>query len=128
MREYPLLKEAGLLIMYVRLRGPKGSRLVRLALDTGATTTMIPPKAALAVGLNPARCTAFRETLTASGKEFIPLVVVPQLRIFESTFRNVSVACHELPAESPIDGLLGLDILSRLRAVIDLPKPSIRIP
>ena len=128
MPEYPLLSEAGLLIVYVRLTGPKGSRLVRLALDTGATATMIPPKAALAIGVNPARSTASRETLTASGKELIPLVVIPRFQIFEETFRRITVACHELPAESPIDGLLGLDLLIRLRAAIDLAKPSIRFP
>ena len=128
MPEYPLLSETGLLISYARLSGPRGSRLVRLAIDTGATTNMLPPKAALAVGVNPGRATTFRETLTASGKELIPLVIVPRLQVFESTFRRVTVACHELPSESPIDGLLGLDILTRLKAVIDLSKLSIRIP
>ena len=128
MPEYPLLREAGLLLVYARLTGPKGSRLVRLALDTGATATMIPPKAALAIGVNPARSTAFRETLTASGKELIPLVIIPKLQIFEAAFRRVTVACHELPAESPIDGLLGLDLLTRLGATIILATSSIVIP
>jgi len=125
--EYPLLREAGLLIVYGRLTGPAGSRLVRLALDTGATATMIPPKAALAIGVNPARSAGFRDTLTASGKELIPLICVPRLQLFESTFHRVTLACHELPSESPIDGLLGLDLLTRLKAVINLTKPSIHI-
>ena len=128
MPEYPLRFEAGLLIVYARLNGFKDSRLVRLALDTGATATMIPPKAALAIGVNPALATAFRETLTASGKELIPVVVIPQLQVFEHVFRRVTVACHELPSESPIDGLLGLDLLTRLNAVINLSKPSVRLP
>lgn len=128
MPEYPLLAEAGLLIVYARLSGRRGSRLVRLAVDTGATATMIPPKAALALGVNPAHASRFRETLTASGKELIPLVVIPRLTIFTTTFRRITVACHELPSESPIDGLLGLDLLTRLRAVIDLITPCIRIP
>lgn len=126
--EYPLFREAGLLLVYVRVSGPKGSRLTRLALDTGATMTMIPPKAALAIGVNPARSTTFRDTLTASGKELIPLVVIPRLQIFERMLRHVTVACHELPSESPIDGLLGLDLLTQLDAVIDLAKPSLRVP
>ena len=126
MPEYPLLREAGLLIVYVRLSGPRGSCLVRLALDTGATATMTPPKAALAVGLHPARARRFREILTASGKEFIPLIVIPRLRIFEKTFRKAVLACHELPSGSPIDGLLGFDLLTRLKAVIDLKRSSIR--
>lgn len=126
--KYPLLFEAGLLIVYVRLQGPRGSRLLRLALDTGATTTLIPPQAALAIGVNPARSRANRETLTASGKELIPLVVIPRVQVFETAFRNLTVACHELPSESPVDGLLGLDILVRLHAVIDLGTRSLHVP
>lgn len=128
MPEYPLLVEAALLIVYAKLTGPRGSRLVRLAVDTGATTTMLPPKAALAIGVNPARAMRSRETLTASGKELIPLIIVPRLQIFEYTFTRVVVACHELPSESPIDGLLGLDLLTRLKATLDLSKPSVLIP
>jgi hypothetical protein len=89
---------------------------------------MIPPKAALAIGVNPARATAFRETLTASGKELVPVVVIPRLQVFEHVFRRVTIACHELPSESQIDGLLGLDLVTRLNAVIDLGKLTVRIP
>lgn len=127
MPEYPLRAEAGLLVVHARIGGPRGSRILRLALDTGATTTMIPPKADLAIGVNPARAVKSRETLTGSGKELIPLIVLPVLRVFEKTFRRVTIACHELPSESPVDGLLGLDLLIRLKAVLDLRKPSIRI-
>ncbi|MBI5244098.1 MAG: retroviral-like aspartic protease family protein [Elusimicrobia bacterium] len=127
MPEYPLLPIAGVLIAYVRVSGPGGSRLLRLALDTGATTTMVPPKAALAIGVTPARATAFRETITASGTECIPLIKIPRFRLFEKDLSGVSVACHALPSESPVDGLLGLDILKRLAAVIDVAKPSLRI-
>ena len=128
MREYPLLREAGLLIVYVRLSGPKGHRLIRLALDTGATTTMVPPHALLAIGVNPAKVSSYHETLTASSRELIPLVVVPELRVFETTFRRVALACHELPSESPVDGLLGLDLLTRLNAALDFTKPCLRLP
>jgi predicted aspartyl protease len=127
MPEYPLFFEAGLLIVYARLGGPRGGCLTRLALDTGATTTMIPTKAALAIGSNPAHATRFREVLTASGKELIPMIVVPRMKIFQKTLLRITVACHELPSESPIDGLLGLDILDKLNAAIDIPNRSIRI-
>ena len=88
---------------------------------------MIPPKAALAIGLHPSRATLFRETLTASGKEFIPMVLIPKIRVFEKTFHRMTVACHELPPESPIDGLLGLDLLTRMKAVLNLNNLSIFI-
>lgn len=128
MPEYPLYFEAGLFLVYARLSGPKGSRLIRLAVDTGATTTMIPQKAALAIGCHPGRATRFRETLTASGKELVPLVVVPTIKLFERTLRRVTVACHELPLESPVDGLCGLDLLTRIKAILNLGTHSIQVP
>lgn len=128
MREYPLVRESGVLIAYVQLMNGKRKRLVRLAVDTGATTTMIPPKAALAIGIHPERSRSSRETITASGKELIPIILLPQLRVFETTLRHLTIVCHELPAESPIDGLLGLDVLTRLRAVLDLGTQAIHIP
>jgi len=72
-REYPLVREADLLIVYARLSGPKGSRLIRLALDTGATTTMVPPHVLLAIGVNPAKVSSYHETLTASSRELVPI-------------------------------------------------------
>lgn len=128
MREYPLLRESGLLIAYVRISGTKGSRLVRLAIDTGATLSMIPPKAALAIGIHPGRATTFRETLTASGAEFIPIVGVQKITLFERSFRHIPFSCHALPSGSAVDGLLGLDLLTLLKAVIDIGKPSILLP
>ena len=125
--KYPLLREAGLFVAHARVSGPKGSRLVRLAVDTGATSSMIPPKIAVAIGVHPARAKTIRETVTVSGKEFIPLVLVPRLRVFESTLRRIPVICHALPLESPVEGLLGLDLLTRLGAVIDLRTSSIRL-
>ena len=127
MREFPLLAEAGLLIAHVRISGPRSSRVLRLALDTGSTSTMIPATAALAIGLPLGRTHLFRETLTVSGREYVPLAIVPSLRLFDTTLRRVQVACHELPLDSPVNGLLGLDLLTRLGAVIDLRKPSICI-
>ena len=128
MPEYPLRYESGLLLAHVRLGGLAGERLLRLALDTGATITMIPPSAALAIGLHPENSKVVREILTASGKEHIPIVVVLRLQIFEKTIRRISVACHDLPPESMIDGLLGLDVLMRLKAKIDLKKRTLSIP
>ena len=88
---------------------------------------MIPPKIAVAIGVHPARAQTVRETVTVSGKELIPLVVVPRVRVFATTFHRIPVICHTLPWESPIEGLLGLDLLTRLGAIIDLRKPSICI-
>jgi hypothetical protein len=89
---------------------------------------MIPPKIAVAIGVHPGRAEMFRDTLTVSGKAVVPVVVVPRLQLFEHTFRRVPLTCHELPAECPLDGLLGLNLLTQLKAVLDLNRRRIRIP
>jgi predicted aspartyl protease len=118
--EFPLLKEGGVLVTAAQVSGPRGSRIIRLALDTGATNTMIPNKAALAVGIHPDRAKMFREVVTANGTVLIPFVRVPRMTLFGKTLRNVILSCHDLPPESPIDGLLGLDLLNLLNALIDV--------
>jgi len=37
------------------------------------------------------------------------------------------LACHELPAESPVDGLLGPEGLTQLQAILNLGKRELMI-
>lgn len=50
--------------------------------------------------------------ITAGGVEYPPVVIVPQVFCLGRRVRFLSVACHDLPPESTVDGLLGLDFLS----------------
>ena len=99
------------LIVYAHLTGTKNA-LVRLLVDTGATYTMIPLKVAMAVGCDPAIATRRIPIVTVSAIEYTPLVTIPSLRCLGYHARNVEVACHDLPPQSAVDGLLGLNVLS----------------
>lgn len=52
MAEWPLPTN-GAIILYVQLVGPRTSRTITMALDTGAILTMIPTETALAIGYDP---------------------------------------------------------------------------
>ncbi len=67
--------------------GPRTSRSLKLAVDTGATYTMLPPDLLLDIG--------YDHTLKCLGLGV----------------RNVEVIAHHLPPESPVEGLLGLNVL-----------------
>lgn len=84
-----------------------------MALDTGAILTMIPIETALAIGYDPATVTKRVELVTASGVELAPQLTVETARCLGQTVRNLQVVCHDLPAQSPVKGLLGLNFLRR---------------
>lgn len=83
-----------------------------MALDTGAVTTLIPVEIALAIGYDPAQVKKRVEVITVSGVEFVPEMTVRAVRCLGQTVRNLNVVCHDLPAQSPVKGLLGLNFLT----------------
>ena len=91
-----LLKNS-VISLYVQLTGPRTFRIIKMALDTGASYTIIPLETAIAIGYNPALSKKHIEITTASG-----VVIVP---------KNFEVICHDLPFQSPVKGLLGLNFL-----------------
>lgn len=105
-----------LLIVYPILKGPRGATALRMVLDTGATTTIIPPKAAVAIGCDPARSSRRVSIITASGLEYLPIVTIPLVDCLGCRIRSFHVVCHDLPPESTVDGLLGLDFLNHVLA------------
>jgi aspartyl protease family protein len=85
--------------------------VLRMLVDTGATYTMIPRQAALAVGLNPSDAARRIPVITASTVEYVPLLHIPVWRCLGLTVQDFELACHDLPPESAVDGLLGLNFL-----------------
>lgn len=101
---------------------------LKLALDTGATYTMIPVEAAIAVGCNPLKPHRKIEITTGSGVEYVSTVLVPKFKAFGVELKKMEVVCHNLPTPSPVEGLLGLNFLTRAKLIIDFSKNSILSP
>ncbi len=87
------------------------SAMLRMVVDTGATYTMIPRKMALAVGLDLSRASRSIPIITASAVEYVPVLHMPHFRCLGIEFRNIEFVCHDLPSQSAVDGLLGLNVL-----------------
>jgi clan AA aspartic protease (TIGR02281 family) len=111
MVKIPLEMKTGVIVFDVLLHGKKDKRLLKMVLDTGATITTIPTEIALAIGSDPAKTKKRIEMITASGIEYVPVVIVPKVTFLGLTVENVEVACLNLPPQSAVSGLLGLNIL-----------------
>lgn len=85
-----------------------------MVVDTGATTTIIPPQIAVAIGCDPAKRSGRTAIITASGLEYLPVVTIPLVECLGYRVRSLKAACHDLPPQSMVDGLLGLDFLSHV--------------
>lgn len=62
----------GLIIVTARLWGPAGDAYVRLALDTGATSTLIRPAHLVYLGYDPGKVARRVRMTTGSGVEYVP--------------------------------------------------------
>jgi len=82
-----------------------------MALDTGASYLMVPWHVIEVLGYAPAKVRKKIGITTASGTEIAPLVTLDRVRVLGKSVANVEAICHDLPPQSPVDGLLGLSFL-----------------
>ena len=116
----PLIFPEGIIPVYAQIIGPRHKTTIKLALDTGASLTMIPPEKIIVTGHKiPTSQEKMIKIFTASGIEYVPIVSISTLTCLGITVRNIDVGCHNLPSESPVEGLLGLNFLIHLPAFIE---------
>jgi len=75
----PFDPRQGLIVVPAELWGPAGSAVLRLALDTGATSTVINVALLVAVGYDPALAPDRVQITTGSGIEFAPRVALDKI-------------------------------------------------
>lgn len=104
-----------------------GSSLVIPAvLDTGASLTIIATDIMVRLGCDPASPELERQRIvTGSGIEYAPRTAVRSATAIGQKVRNLSVLCHDLPPESGVDGLLGLNFFKSSKLTIRFRKGTI---
>ena len=112
----------GLIIVPTRLWGPSGDILVRLALDTGATGSVVNWDIIMLLGYDPAVVTERVQMTTGSGVEFVPRIKVKKIEASRCARRNFPILCHTMPPSTTVDGVLGLDFFRGMRLVLDFRK------
>jgi predicted aspartyl protease len=117
----------GLIVVRVALWGPSGSGILPLALDTGATSTMVNQSRLMQLGYNPAAVPDRFQVTTGSGVEFAPRIPLNKIAALGQERDDFPVLCHTLPPSAGVDGLLGLDFFRRQRLTIDFRRGRIRL-
>mgnify|MGYP001565233985 CR=1 FL=1 len=115
----------GLIVVRAELTGPSGKAILRLALDTGATSTLINVGMLVAVGYDPALSRRRVEVTTGSGIEFAPRILASILRALGQSRLRFPILAHTLPPSAGVDGLLGLDFLRGKKMTLDFQTGKI---
>jgi predicted aspartyl protease len=97
MHTFPLDINSGSIPVWVNMQGPLGTKVLRMAVDTGASLTIIPVETALAIGCDPMMSRHRIEFITPSGMEYAPLITIPVVKAFGFKLKNIEVFCHNLP-------------------------------
>jgi predicted aspartyl protease len=117
----------GLILVRARIWGPRGTTLVRLALDTGATSTLINASRLVSLGFLPKSAARHVTVTTGSRVERVAAFKLARLEALGHTRRAFTVLCHTLPPSASVDGLLGLDFLRGRRLVVDFRRGRIEL-
>ncbi len=117
----------GLVLVGAELVGPSGTSVLRLALDTGATGTLINAAMLVSIGYDPALEPERLQVTTGSGVEFVPRLRLRRISALGQFRENFPVLCHTLPPTASVDGLLGLDFLRGHVLNLDFRTGTIRL-
>jgi aspartyl protease family protein len=116
-----------LVVVRVRVWGPNGTGDIRMALDTGATSTLINDEPLIMLGYDPTTESEHSEIATANGLQTAPIIVVERIRALDQERSALPVICHTLPPSVRVDGLLGLDFLRGQRLTINFRRGEISL-
>jgi clan AA aspartic protease (TIGR02281 family) len=117
-------------VLWLRVAvGQSGDKplLVRLLVDTGASYTVLPTRILQRLGCNLEQPLEKKKIVTANGAIDVPIVAVPWFNCLGIKRENYPVVALSLPASSFTDGLLGMDFLREVGAVIDVANAEIRL-
>ena len=107
---YPFKARRGLVIVFTTVFGPKGKAVFHLALDTGASDTMLSPVKLAAIGYEFADAPQVEVTM-GSGVVQVPNITLSRVEALGQERLDFRVLAHALPPTSTIDGVLGLDFM-----------------
>jgi predicted aspartyl protease len=124
---YSFKAQRGLIVVQAEVFGPTGSIVLRLALDTGATGTMINVAPLTTIGYDPSLVPDRVQVTTGSGVEYAPRIPVTRIKAMGQVRDHFPVLAHTLPPSASIDGLLGLDFLRGYELNIDFRKGTMSL-
>lgn len=98
-----------------------------VALDTGASITTIPTQVATDLGYDLSNPKQEVDILASNGVFTAKIITVSKLTAIGETVENIDVLCHDLPEDSIVEGLLGLNFLHHFDINISFSTGTIEI-
>jgi predicted aspartyl protease len=115
----------GLIIVSAELTGPSGATVARLALDTGASKTLVNAATLVSIGYDPALAPGRSQITTGSGVAYAARLPIQRIAALGQECFDLDIFAHTLPASAKIDGLLGLDFFRDCILTIDFRRGEI---
>lgn len=127
-KSYRVQRQGNLLRVRRAVGGNDGSVIVvRLLVDTGSSFTVLPTRVVESLGCNLRKPLRSIATVGASGIINAPLVAVPWFNCLGQRIENFPLLAYTISAAAFVDGLLGMDFLSRYQAIIAVADAEIRL-
>ena len=112
---FPFDPHQGLITVQAELTGPSATAVLRLALDSGVTSTLINVGMLVSTGYDPALCPERVQVTTGSGVEFAPQISVIKLRALGERSAQISrfLATHYHPVRGLMAYLVWIFFVDR---------------
>ena len=122
----------GLVYVEAKVQGKSESGKIKnvgllLALDTGATATMISARKLDEIGYDIESPEDEIYITTGSGLIFVPKITIEKLAALGKVKNNFQIIAHDFPPTSTVDGVLGLDFLRDYILTVDFVKGEIEL-
>jgi len=108
----------------INFRG-KEKILKNVVIDTGAVQSIINSSSVSDINIEPETLEELNTTHGIGGEMFFFSKVVDSIKISECQFENIELDFGEIDPKGELMGLIGLDLLEKYRALIDVELPSV---
>ena len=120
-------RQEGLITLHATICGPLGESSVKLAIDTGASVTVISEEALRLIGYETEAMPRTVRFTTGSQVETAARISLLKITALEQDRDNFSVIAHTLPPSASMDGVLGLDFFRGRVLTLDFQQGEIRL-
>jgi len=111
-KQYSLIRKGNIFITKASVRYRTDFGRLTLIVDTGSSRTLISRFELESMSCNIVSSSKIQRLVTASGIVDAPMFTIDSFFCFGKRIDNFEIVAYDLPRESFVDGLLGMDFMS----------------